>query len=84
MKTYFCQFDNAARFRFAVKEEPFPPLRGKREFAPAGQARGYEPYFYEPAAGGHGYGKDNKERASFTAPGHNFLRHAIGWELIED
>ena len=24
------------------------------------QAMGYEAYFYEPAAGGHGYGKDNK------------------------
>ena len=34
---------------------------------------------YEPAAGGHGYGKDNKERASFTALGYNFLRRAIGW-----
>jgi prolyl oligopeptidase len=30
------------------------------------------------AAGGHGYGKDNKERASFTALGYNFLRRAIG------
>jgi hypothetical protein len=28
---------------------------------------GYEAYFYEPAAGGHGYGKDNRERSSFTA-----------------
>jgi prolyl oligopeptidase len=43
------------------------------------QAMGYEAYFYEPAAGGHGYGKDNKERASFTALGYNFLRRAIGW-----
>jgi prolyl oligopeptidase PreP (S9A serine peptidase family) len=34
----------------------------------------------EPAAGGHGYGKDNRERASFTALGYNFLRPAIGWE----
>ena len=31
------------------------------------QAMGYEAYLYEPAAGGHGYGKDNKERAAFTA-----------------
>ena len=44
------------------------------------QAMGYEAYFYEPAAGGHGYGKDNRERASFTALGYNFLRRAIGWE----
>jgi prolyl oligopeptidase len=37
------------------------------------QAMGYEAYFYEPAAGGHGYGKDNKERATFTALGLDFL-----------
>jgi hypothetical protein len=30
------------------------------------QAMGYEAYFYEPAAGEHGYGKDNAERAAFT------------------
>jgi len=45
------------------------------------QAMGYEAYFYEPAAGGHGYGKDNAERAAFTALGYNFLRRAIGWEV---
>ena len=44
------------------------------------QAMGYKAYLYEPAAGGHGYGKDNKERASFTALGYNFLRRAIGWD----
>jgi prolyl oligopeptidase len=43
------------------------------------QAMGYEAYFYEPAAGGHGYGKDNKERAAFTALGFTFLRNKIGW-----
>ena len=43
------------------------------------QTMGYEAYFYEPAAGGHGYGKDNAERAAFTALGYNFLRRAIGW-----
>jgi prolyl oligopeptidase len=52
-----------------------------RKMAAKLQAIGYEAYFYEPAAGGHGYGKDNKERASFTALGYNFLRQAIGWEL---
>ncbi|MBM3532111.1 MAG: S9 family peptidase [Alphaproteobacteria bacterium] len=36
-------------------------------------------WFYEPAAGGHGYGKDNKERAAFTALGYAFLRGAVGW-----
>lgn len=40
---------------------------------------GYPALFYEPAAGGHGYGKDNKERAAFTALGYAFLRDAIGW-----
>jgi prolyl oligopeptidase len=40
---------------------------------------GYEAYFYEPAAGGHGYGKDNKERAAFTALGYSFLKRKIGW-----
>jgi prolyl oligopeptidase len=43
------------------------------------QAMGYEAYFYEPAAGGHGYGKDNQERAAFTALGYAFLREKIGW-----
>ena len=43
------------------------------------QAMGYEAYFYEPAAGGHGYGKDNKERAAFTALGYAFLKNKIGW-----
>ncbi|WP_454621688.1 prolyl oligopeptidase family serine peptidase [Bradyrhizobium cenepequi] len=43
------------------------------------QAMGYEAYLYEPAAGGHGYGKDNKERAAFTALGLGFLREKIGW-----
>lgn len=50
-----------------------------RKMAAKLQAMGYEAYFYEPAAGGHGYGKDNKERATFTALGYNFLRRAIGW-----
>ena len=50
-----------------------------RKMAAKLQAMGYEAYFYEPAAGGHGYGKDNRERGSFTALGYNFLRRAIGW-----
>jgi prolyl oligopeptidase len=40
---------------------------------------GNEPYLYELAAGGHGYGKDNKERAAFIALGLEFLRGKIGW-----
>ena len=43
------------------------------------QAMGYEAYLYEPAAGGHGYGKDNRERAAFTALGYAFLKNKIGW-----
>jgi prolyl oligopeptidase len=54
-----------------------------RKMAAKLQAMGYEAYFYEPAAGGHGYGKDNRERAAFTALGYNFLRRAIGWEPAE-
>lgn len=43
------------------------------------QAMGYEAWLYEPAAGGHGYGKDNKERAAFTVLGYSFLKNRIGW-----
>ena len=50
-----------------------------RKMAAKLQAMGYEAYFYEPAAGGHGYGKDNKEIAAFIALGHAFLRKKIGW-----
>ena len=53
--------------------------RRARKMAAKLQAMGYDAYFYEPAAGGHGYGKDNRQRASFTALGYNFLRRAIGW-----
>src|SRR5271163_2130395 len=50
-----------------------------RKMAAKLQAMGYDASFYEPAAGGHGYGKDNAERAAFTALGYNFLRRAIGF-----
>ena len=50
-----------------------------RKMAAKLQAMGYEAYFYEPAAGGHGYGKDNKERAAFVALGLAFLKEKIGW-----
>ncbi|KRQ97393.1 peptidase S9 [Bradyrhizobium jicamae] len=50
-----------------------------RKMAAKLQAMGYEAYFYEPAAGGHGYGKDNRERAGFIALGYAFLRNKIGW-----
>ena len=42
-----------------------------RKMAAKLQAMGYEAYFYEPAAGGHGYGKDNKEIAAFIALGYD-------------
>jgi prolyl oligopeptidase len=81
----------------AIPGRPYPPILiatsrrddrvhpgHARKMAAKLQAMGYEAYFYEPAAGGHGYGKDNKERASFTALGYNFLRRAIGWNPPED
>lgn len=54
-----------------------------RKIAAKLQAMGYAAHFYEPAAGGHGYGKDNAEVASFAALGAAFLRRAIGWEAEE-
>jgi prolyl oligopeptidase len=51
-----------------------------RKMAAKLQAMGYPALFHEPAAGGHGYGKDNAEVASFAALGSAFLRRAIGWE----
>ena len=80
----------------AVPGRPYPPILiatsrrddrvhpgHARKMAAKLQAMDYEAYFCEPAAGGHGYGKDNKERASFTALGYNFLRRAIGWNPPE-
>ena len=79
-------------YHAALPGRPYPPIllatsrrddrvhpSHARKMAAKLQAMGYEAYFYEPAAGGHGYGKDNRERASFTALGYNFLRRAIGW-----
>lgn len=81
-------------YHAAVPGRPYPPILiatsrrddrvhpgHARKMAAKLQAMGYEAYFYEPAAGGHGYGKDNRERAAFTALGYNFLRRAIGWDL---
>lgn len=50
-----------------------------RKMAAKLQAMGYAAWFYEPAAGGHGFGRDNKERAAFTALGYSFLKDRIGW-----
>jgi prolyl oligopeptidase len=53
-----------------------------RKMAAKLQALGYDQaWFYEPPAGGHGYGKDNRERAHFIALGYAFLRAKIGWPL---
>jgi prolyl oligopeptidase len=83
-------------YHTAVARRPYPPILiatsrrddrvhpgHARKMAAKLQAVGYEAYFYEPAAGGHGYGKDNRERASFTALGYNFLRRAIGWKPVQ-
>ena len=51
-----------------------------RKMAAKLQALGYDAAFFELASGGHGYGKDNRQRALFTALGYAFLRQAIGWE----
>ncbi|CAN5882816.1 prolyl oligopeptidase family serine peptidase [soil metagenome] len=51
-----------------------------RKMAAKLQAMGYQDaWYFEPAAGGHGYGKDNKERAAFYALAYTFLRQKIGW-----
>ncbi len=50
-----------------------------RKMAAKLHALGYDALFYEPGAGGHGYGKDNAEAASFAALGMAFLRRSIGW-----
>jgi prolyl oligopeptidase len=53
-----------------------------RKMAAKLQAMGYrEAYFYEPPAGGHGYGKDNRERAHFIALTYAFLKKNIGWTV---
>jgi prolyl oligopeptidase len=80
-------------YHVAAPGKPYPPILiatsrrddrvhpgHARKMAAKLQAMGYPAWFYEPPAGGHGYGKDNAERAAFTALGYAFLRRAIGWE----
>jgi prolyl oligopeptidase len=55
-----------------------------RKMAAKLQTMGYDARFYEPAAGGHGFGKDNAEVARFMALGAAFLRRSIGWESEQD
>ena len=80
-------------YHAAEPNRPYPPILiattrrddrvhpgHARKMAAKLQALGYDALFYEPAAGGHGYGKDNAEAASFSALGMRFLRRAIGWD----
>ncbi|MBB6414139.1 prolyl oligopeptidase family serine peptidase [Mesorhizobium sangaii] len=80
-------------YHAAMPGQPYPPILlattkrddrvhpgHARKMAAKLQALGYPAYFYGPGAGGHGYGKDNRERAAFIALGTNFLRSAIGWQ----
>jgi prolyl oligopeptidase len=54
-----------------------------RKMAQKLRGLGYDAAFYEPAAGGHGYGKDSAEVASFMALGLNFMRRSIGWQVLD-
>lgn len=77
----------------AAPGQPYPPILiattrkddrvhpgHARKFAAKLRAMGYDnAWYHEPAAGGHGYGKDNAEVASFAALGAAFLRQSIGW-----
>ena len=51
-----------------------------RKLAAKLQAMGSAAWFYEPEAGGHGYGNDNAQIAAFSALGTAFLRRSIGWD----
>jgi prolyl oligopeptidase len=51
-----------------------------RKMAEKLQTMGYQAHFYEPATGGHAYGKDHAEQAHLMALGYTFLRSAIGWD----
>ncbi len=79
-------------YHAAVPGRPYPPILlatarrddrvhpgHARKMAAKLQAMGCPAWFYEPAAGGHGYGKDNAEVAAFAALGMAFLRRSIGW-----
>ncbi|MER9158358.1 prolyl oligopeptidase family serine peptidase [Mesorhizobium sp. M0778] len=80
-------------YHAATPGQPYPPILlatrkrddrvhpgHARKMAAKLQALGYPGYFYEPGSGGHGSGKNNRERAAFIALGNNFLRSAIGWQ----
>ncbi len=80
-------------YHTAAPGQPYPPILiattrrddrvhpgHARKMAAKLQAMGYDAAFYEPEAGGHGYGRDNRERAEFIALAFNFLRRAVGWD----
>ncbi len=80
-------------YHAAEPGQPYPPILlattrrddrvhpgHARKMAAKLQTLGYDALLYEPAAGGHGYGKDNAEVAAFAALGFTFLRRAIDWE----
>jgi prolyl oligopeptidase len=84
-------------YHTAKPGQPYPPILlatarrddrvhpgHARKMAAKLQAMGYDASFYEPAAGGHGYGKNNAEFANFAALGMTFLRRAIGWQDGKD
>jgi prolyl oligopeptidase len=50
-----------------------------RKMAAKLQAMGYEAWYYEPGAGGHGYGKDHTQTATFMTIGVAFMKEKIGW-----
>jgi len=50
-----------------------------RKMAAKLQSLGYNAHFYEPATGGHGYGKDNTEVATLASLGIAFLQHHTDW-----
>jgi prolyl oligopeptidase len=50
-----------------------------RKLAAKLQAMGCPAYYYEPATGGHSYGKDSAEKAEFMALGIGFLKAGIGF-----
>lgn len=78
-------------YHTAASGRPYPPIMlatarrddrvhpgHARKMAAKLQAMGYDAPFYEPPAGGHGYGKDNAEIAAFLALGITFLKQSIG------
>ncbi|MGY4304400.1 prolyl oligopeptidase [Bradyrhizobium sp. USDA 4369] len=81
-------------YHMAQPGQPYPPLLiattrrddrvhpgHARKMTAKLQAMGYDTSFYEPAAGGHGYGTDNRERASFITLGMRFLARHVGLEM---